>query len=124
MSSADFSDFNIGKLRRGDTIPLVIHVTKSGQPMPLTGVTMWFTAKRGENDTDNQAVIRKSTDTTGITPSDTIGEAFITIDPADTATLPMPLTLICDVQIREPGGQVTTVASGKLTFLADVTRAT
>ena len=45
--------------------------------------------------------------------------ASITIAPSDTQTLPAPIMLLWDVQIREAGGQVTTPANAVVAKITD-----
>lgn len=109
---------------RGDTIDLEVTVTRDGAPVDLTGADLWFTAKLKVKDADVDAVAQKTVGS-GITVTDAVnGEALITLDPADTDGLTKETTLYCDVQLVEASGRVTTVASGTLTILRDVTRVT
>jgi hypothetical protein len=47
---------------------------------------------------------------------------LVTLAPEDTDALTKPTTLVCDVQMVEADGTVTTVASGTLAVALDVTR--
>lgn len=116
------TDFTI---TRGDTISLTVVVTASGAIYPLIGVQMWFTAKNSLNDPDSAAVFQKTVGSGIVITGPTLGQATITILPADTAGLPSSKTLLVyDLQIEDSNGQVYTAASGNLIVVPDVTRST
>lgn len=108
-------------IRRGDTTYFRVTIEDADGPIDLTGKVLRFTAKRGITHSDVQATIRKSTGS-GIELVDgETGVAEITIDPADTATLPAGSTrLLFDVQLTS-GSEVFTVVSGQLFVEPDVT---
>ena len=73
------------KINRGTTYTIGIVYKRNGVAETLVGATVRFTVKTAEwdtNMTDTSAVIQKN-----ITTGDALGEATITIDPADTASL-------------------------------------
>jgi hypothetical protein len=98
--------------------------------VPLTGAKLWFTAKRNVGDTDSLAVISLSTTAGGITITDAAaGLAQLVIPSSATASLltPLPpaaLYLFYDIQLREADATVTTMFSGKLRIMADITQST
>lgn len=97
----------------------------------LTGYAAWFTAKRDAADPDSAAVFQKTIAGGGIAIS-TVGNASTpgvlttTVLPADTETLPAgyAVALVYDVKVKDTSGVETTVDSGTLTVLADVTQQT
>lgn len=111
-------------VKRGDTIDLEVTATRAGAPVDLTGADIWCTGKRNLKDADADAVFQKKIgDGVAIVDADA-GEALVTLDPADTASLTKQTTLYCDVQLVEADGRVTTIASGTLTVELDATVAT
>jgi hypothetical protein len=108
--------------QRADTIRLRLTITRDGAPVNLTGTDIWFTAKRLKNAPDADAVFQKSTLSSSIEITNAIaGEAVVTIDPSDTSFLEDEPRLYCDVQLKEVD-IITTVATGRLTILYDITR--
>lgn len=101
---------------RGDDRVITITASES-----LDGCDVWFTAKRRRSDADDDAVIQKTspTDITidGVT-------AQVAIDAADTAELDHGTALFWDVQVFDTDGNLHTVASGRLSIVGDITRAT
>jgi hypothetical protein len=125
--------------KKGDTIPLEVAMNRSAPgelphsapvvtPVDLTGsVEIWFTAKRSFTDLDDDAVIRLGTLNTGlsgITVTDAAnGRARVIIPAAATAGLePGTVFLVYDVQLLELDGTLTTVDSGRLALVDQVTR--
>ena len=94
----------------------------AGQPYPLGGKTVWFTAKRSRSDPDERAIFRKKNDGGGIEVQSNI--ALVELDAASTIGLTREVKLECDVQVKEPGRDPWTVAEGVITVYPDVTRET
>jgi hypothetical protein len=96
----------------------------------ITGWTLWFTAKMAILDADVAAIFQKKTGGLGITiTSPTGGLASIALAPADTdgtmATgTATSVDLFCDLQGKDGSGNVATLATDKLTVLAEITRTT
>ena len=110
--------------QRGDneTYDLTV-VDATGARVNLTTATLKFTIKTDAKD--KQYIVQKTTGS-GITNLDqgsptTKGKATIALLPADTAKLLAPKTLYFDVEMTV-GGIVTTVVSGDLSLVADITR--
>lgn len=103
----------------------VVTSTKAdGTPEPLTGATVWFTAKRRLTDDDAAAVITKSTTTTGVAIVDGPGGiARIELAPADTAGMG-PTTLYYDVRAKDGAGAIRRLARGRLFIRPGVRKAT
>lgn len=110
---------------RGDTILLLVTVTREGDPVSLDGASMWFTAKTDLALTDGASGVIQKTVGDGITVTDSDGGlALVTIDPSDTNDLSGSVVYQCDVQTEEASGILSTAARGTLTILLDVTRST
>jgi hypothetical protein len=96
---------------------------EAGDPYPLGGLTLYFTAKFTAASVDEDALFQK-TSTDGITvrasPNDHIADVEITAE--DTEMMEEGSTLICDVQAM--GAQTWTIWKGYLPVYEDVTRAT
>jgi hypothetical protein len=109
-------------ITRGDDATLTVTIRDTeGDPYPLAGKTLWFTAKKKLSDPDEVAVISKTTGE-GIELLGGTGQAVVRIDAADTANLPnKDTTLHCDVQMLD-GGKVWTVVKDTLIVEPDVTR--
>jgi len=127
--------------KKGDTIPLEIAMNRStpGElphsapitaPVDLSGsVKIWFTAKRSFADADDDAVIRLGTVNTGlagVTVTDALdGRARVVIPSEATDALEAgTVFLVYDVQLLELDGTLTTVDSGRLAIVDQVTAAT
>lgn len=114
---------------RGDTIRIEVACTRPDedgvqQPIDITDSTLWFTAKKGIADADAATTTIQKTSGDGIEVLDAVaGTALITLDPADTDGLTVKTTYLADVELVEADETVTTIASGKLVILLDVTRA-
>jgi hypothetical protein len=109
---------------RGDTERYDLTVADAlGTRVNLTGFELVFTVKVDPND--RNILIQKDT-TSGIVLLDqnvqgTRGMARITLSPADTEKMLAPKTLYYDVQMTDDQQVVTTVVSGDLSLVADVT---
>lgn len=99
------------KINRGTTYTIGVNYQRNGEAATLVGATVRFTAKTSEYDdstTDATASISKN-----VTDGTSAGEATITIDPADTATL-APGTYFYDIKVEEAGGDVYKIDEGKI----------
>lgn len=99
------------KINRGTTFTIGVLYKKDGEASTLVGGTVRFTMKEAEYDTD-------ATDTTAliskdITSGNSSGEATITINPSDTATLE-PGTYYYDIKVEESGGNIYKVDEGRI----------
>ncbi len=113
-------------MARGDSATFVIPVVAADgvTPVPLTGSTIWFTAKYRLTDEDIAAPIRKSTATTGVTITNGPGGvAQVDLLSSDTSALTQPTTLYWDVQARDGASAIRTLAHGRLVIRLDVTKA-
>lgn len=112
-------------MKRGDDRVLdVTCVDRDGEPVDITDVFLWFTAKRSKADADTAAVLRKdSIDGIAIVVA-AEGTATVTLDSADTEDLLVATVLYWDVQGKDGDGKIITLAEGILVIEADVTRTT
>lgn len=103
---------------RGNTKKFNLTVTQGSTPVNLTGAGLWFTVRRCPGGTQ---VMQKSVGA-GITLTDAAaGLARVTIDPADTTSLPSaPISMAYDVEY-EAGGEVYTLVTGELVVHPDIT---
>lgn len=116
-------------MTRGNTALFQTTVSNLGAG-GLTGYSAWFTAKRDAANLDSAAVFQKTIALGGIAitttgNASTPGVLTTTVTPADTEGLPTGYAtrLVYDVKVKDGSGVETTVDSGTLTVLADVTQA-
>ncbi len=116
------------EMLRGDTFIFNLAVTDAaGDPMDLTGCTITMTVKRNLGQTDPEATFQASTAEEITIDNEEAGLATIEIPPEMTSDLSIngsQLECFYDIQVKNTGLQVFTVARGKFKILADVTRAT
>lgn len=95
------------------------------QPVPLAGISLWFTGKAGWEDLDAAALF-ELTIGAGITVTDSNnGIAVAHILAALTRPLHGVGRYVYDVQMLEPGfAEIQTLDRGRLTVVRDVTFAT
>lgn len=104
---------------RGDDVSITIKFTDSdGNPIDLTGATVYFTAKNNLSDADNDAVL--SADITSHS-NPTNGETVLTFADTDTDGLTVK-SYYYDLQLKTAAGKISSVKAGKLNILEDVTR--
>jgi hypothetical protein len=128
---AAYTDFTFTMFRGDSRTIAVAALQPDGVSVQnITGWTLWFTAKMAILDADVAAIFQKKTGGLGITiTSPTGGLASIALAPADTdgtmATgTATSVDLFCDLQGKDGSGNVATLATGKLTVLAEITRTT
>ena len=112
---------------RGDTLKILLSVTRDGAKLDVTGAGFFFTAKSLLSMADSAAEIRISpthtTQGSATITSATDGQVTVTLLPVATdSTADAGVTLLYDIQMVESGGAVTTLESGSLAIAADVTR--
>jgi len=109
---------------RGDTGSFDIAVMENSAPMPLTGMTLWFTVKRSHYDDDAAAFIKKDSVST---PTDLEivnaagGTAKLTINSNDTSSLLEDEMFVYDLQLTGPS-LTKTIQSGTFLVKTDITR--
>jgi hypothetical protein len=92
-------------------------------PQPITGATLWFTAKRRREDIDADAVFQKSGAAVAIVDGPG-GIARIDLARADTIDVePVPSTFYWNLKAKI-GGKDRTLARGRIKIQPDITRAT
>jgi hypothetical protein len=99
------------KVNRGTTYTISVNYQRNGEAASLVGATVRFTMKDTEFDddaTDSSAEIEKD-----ITDGNSSGEATITIEPSDTATL-VPGTYYYDVKVEDTEGNIYKIDEGKV----------
>jgi hypothetical protein len=119
-----YTDFNF-TLFRGDDRNLTVEALApgGGGAQDLTSWSLWFTGKLDIGDADVAAVFQYTIGG-GITITNAAGGlATIAIDGDDTAVLTDASTVLwCDLQGKDGSGKVATLATGKITVEAEVTR--
>lgn len=114
------------RMTRGDDKAFAfVLTTASGDPLDLTGASVYMTAKEAYSDTDDGATFQK-TNLDGITVLNA-ANGLIRVDlvPTDTEDLDdRRVRLYYDIQVRDADDKVTTVQSGRLVVYPDVTLTT
>lgn len=111
------------RMTRARTAVFGLTVTQSSVALDLTGKRLVFTVKRGLSDLDAVAVFQKSSAALGIViDAGTAGTATLTINPADTAGLPLNdyQRLFCELVLVD-GGNVYELDAGTLAVIGNVT---
>lgn len=104
-------------IKRGDTWERVMYFQDANEvPIDITGWTVFFTVKRKADDSDDDAVIKK-TITTFSNPGN--GEADIILTSIDT-DLDIGSYLF-DIQIKTSSDEIITVLEGIITISKDIT---
>jgi hypothetical protein len=111
----DWINFNLTVVL-GETANMDFAVQTGGVAQNITGWEIWFTAKRRVSDLDAAAVIQHSTASGGVAITNAAGGlGTVTLLPADTNTLPeQSLKLFADLQGKDGGGNIWTLAKGTL----------
>jgi hypothetical protein len=109
------------RMTRGDGREYVVTILDSaGAAVDIATSTLTFTARRSYT---GEIVITKTTGD-GITATATTGQATLTIDPADTATLPDAMTdLLWDIEVTDSAGNPQTPLDGVLRIRPDFSTA-
>lgn len=106
------------EIYRGDDKTLNLTFRDSaGNPINLSGSTIYFTAKKKLEFDDDKAVIQK--DVTAHT-NNTAGTSAIVLTNTDTSITPD--TYLYDIQYKTAGGVISTVLTDELIIKPDVTR--
>lgn len=108
---------------RGDGRKYEIIVTDDdGDVVNISGAKIWFTVKKGYEDTDANAIFQLDSDTvTEIEITDAVaGKAVIYIKASDTSGLAIR-SYFFDIQIVETGREPRTLIIGMLIVRVDVT---
>jgi hypothetical protein len=111
---------------RGDDATATITLVENGSAMDLTAAVVRMTFKRSVFETDEDAFLRKTSETDGgieIDADPTSGRITVAFVPEDTEDLVLPERFRYDVQV-ERGDTVRTIMTGRLGVRLDVTRTT
>lgn len=108
---------------RGDTVRIDLTVTQDGVTQDITGWTFWMTAKTDAGLPDEDAFFQLTSPTDIVITDAALGTARITIPASTTSGVASRATLLFDVQGRDMGGGIHTLANGTLKISPDVTRA-
>ncbi len=105
---------------RGDTLryKLTFKNADTKEPIDLTGASVWFTLKENVNDPDSEAAIQVHTEN-HLDPTN--GKTEIVVPASETNNLEIK-TYFYDFQLVDAQGNVSTVMSGKVKVLPDITR--
>lgn len=102
---------------RRDTVTLTITFTnQDGDPIDLTGSTVFFTIKDRPDDPDSEALLATSW-TSHTDP--TAGRTSVTL--STTQTNIEPDAYFYDFQVRESGGAIQSTKKGQIIVLQDIT---
>lgn len=89
----------------GDDVSLdLVFTEKSGEPVDLTGCTVYFTCKRDPSESDDDALLKAQTN---VHVDAVAGETKLAIPRSETLDLPQG-QFLGDVQIRDSLGKVST----------------
>lgn len=102
----------------GDDFPYSVTLTdENGDAIDLTGYTFYMTIKKKKNDSDENAVFKKTV--TSI-PNPTLGRVTITIDRDDTLSI-SPGIYSYDIKYKDDGGDIRTVIYGDFKLIQAIT---
>jgi len=99
------------KINRGTTFTIGVNYQRNGVAATLVGATVYFTAKTAEfttDATDADASVKKD-----VTNGTALGEATITLNPADTISL-LPGKYFYDIKVKEAGGSIFKIDEGTI----------
>jgi hypothetical protein len=127
---AAYTDFSF-QMFRGDSRSIAVAALQPDgvTAQNISGWALWFTGKLNILDPDGSAVFQR-TIASGITVTNAaLGLATVALAPASTDSLMAAGTqtsvdLFCDLQGKDGAGNVATLATGKITVLAEITRTT
>jgi hypothetical protein len=114
----------IGDIYRGDTKVFNLAFTEDGDAKDISNMKLFMTVKSKPTDLDANAAIQVQTTFPAGSPS-TAGIGTLTLTSVDTNVNPGKYHY--DMQLVDPSGSpaiVTTLASGTIDILADITRDT
>lgn len=115
-------DHDMGQIVRGDTFSIKLNVVdKNGDPVDLTGRSIYFTMKQSLNEPDQNAAVRYSEVISD--PEATDGKAVIHILPQYTSTL-NATKYWYDIQLVTNQQKVHTLKRGRIEVILDVTQTT
>jgi hypothetical protein len=102
---------------RGDDVTIPVTFTDSdGDPINLTGCTVFFTVKNEKSDDDDDAVISKSV-TSHTTPASGITQVVLTHTDTDID----PGSYYWDLQIKDSAGKIQSTQVAQFEVIQDIT---
>lgn len=114
---------------RGDTFAFELILRVGNNVFDPTGHTVRFTVKEDACDTDEDAIMLKSSAATVDEPVPAIttliaaqGKMLVSLDKDDTALLAPDVTYLCDAQLELSTGEIYTVFRGRIRSSQDVSR--
>lgn len=112
-------------LHAGDDYDYTFTVTRGGAALDLTGATIWLTVKERAVESDAQAKLQLSTaQATEISVTDPATGGVFVVHFQATATKDLEGLWLYDIQVKLASEKILTVATGKIEFLPNITRAT
>jgi hypothetical protein len=105
---------------RGDDKYIQLTFTLNGAVLDITGATIFLTIKEEITDPDVDAIFADEW-VAPVDPESTAGRIEIHIPSADSTNFEVR-TYVYDIQYKSTTGDISTVAYGNFTVLADVTR--
>lgn len=113
MAKIDF------EIIRGDTESLTVTFVRDGEPVDLTGATVFFTAKPAlTNDAGDTTAVIKTEVTDHTDPTE--GETVIPL--SSTLTNVTPGTYYYDLQVKASNGDLLSIKPRQLKVVGDITR--
>ena len=123
IGDPDMTQQNLA-LKRGDTNVFAATITIASVALDVSAYDIWCTAKYNKDDLDINALFQVTKAAGAIVVSGAGNNiATITVAASLTLALTTDVSVFYDVQIKSPGGVVTTVAEGTMLISKDVTRA-
>jgi hypothetical protein len=105
---------------RGDSRVLAVSVVdSSGNPVDITGGTVFFTLNATQNPTDDSGAVISKTVTSHTAP--TLGQTQVTLTNTDTQSL-TPGQYYYDIQYKDTAGNITSTKADVFQVIGDVTR--
>ena len=119
LNTANTSQNSFVVYRGDDWNMQVIFADEDDVRIDITGWTVWMTLKRKKTDSDSDCVLQEIVTTF---PDPTTGVCLVAVPRARTNNLKG--LFYYDFQFQNAAGAITTITSGGVTFLEDITRAT
>lgn len=105
---------------RGDSRVLAINVVDAtGNPVDITGGTVFFTLNASNAPTDDTSAVLQKTQTSHTAP--TLGQTTITLTNTDTQSI-APGNYYYDLQYKDASGNITSTKPDVFQIIGDVTR--
>lgn len=102
--------------RRDDSDFELTFTDVDGEAIDLTNCTVFFTAKRKRDDTDDEAIIKKQI-TSFSDPQSGIATLQLTKSETDIS----PRSYYFDIQLKQSNGKISSIQAGRLIVRQDIT---